>query len=162
NPPQELAQGEIVRVPALDAEARVEKVRNQQVDLSVQGKKMRLPLYALEAFEPRRFSDATTARVHHSRTSVERSDFSPNLDVTGMRVEEAVPRVERLIDDALLHNWRDLQVTHGRGGGVLRQAVRTLLGQHRAVAAFHSADNAQGGDAVTVIQLGEHVGHRSD
>lgn len=162
DPPQELTPGEIVRVPALAAEARVEKIRNQQVDLSVQGKKMRLPLYALEAFAPRRFSAATTARVRHSRTSVERSDFSPDLDVTGMRVEEAVPRVERLIDDALLHNWRDLQVTHGRGGGALRQAIRALLGQHRAVTAFHSADNAHGGDAVTLIQLGEHPQRRSE
>lgn len=74
-----------------------------------------------------------------------------------MRVEEALPRVERFIDDALLHNWRDLQVIHGRGAGTLRRAIRELLGSHRAVAAYHSADNAHGGDAVTEIQLAEQV-----
>lgn len=98
--------------------------------------------------------------MYHSRTSVERSGFNPELDVVGTRVEDAVPRVERFIDDALLHNWRDLQVIHGRGAGALRRAIREMLGHHRAVGAFHSADTAHGGDAVTVIQLGEQAGHR--
>ena len=161
-PPRELNPGEIVRIPSLGAEAVVEKVKGQQVDLSVQGKKLRLPLHALEALEPRRFVESKGSKVHHSRTSVERAGFKPDLDVVGMRVEDAVPRVERFIDDALLHNWRDLQVTHGRGAGALRRAIREMLGHHRAVSAFHSADNAHGGDAVTVVQLGEHTGHRRE
>ena len=163
-PPRELSHGEIVMVPSLGAEATVEKVKGQQVDLSVQGKKLRLPLHALEACEPRRFVESKSkgSKVHHSRTRVERAGFNPDLDVVGMRVEDAVPRVERFIDDALLHNWRDLHVTHGRGAGALRRAIREMLGHHRAVSAFHSADNAHGGDAVTVIQLGEHAGPRRE
>ncbi|OQY21150.1 MAG: hypothetical protein B6I37_09195 [Desulfobacteraceae bacterium 4572_35.2] len=45
-------------------------------------------------------------------------------------------------------------VVHGRGTGALRQAIRDLLAQHRAVTAFHAADNAQGGNAITEIELG--------
>ncbi|MCA1797405.1 MAG: Smr/MutS family protein, partial [Geobacteraceae bacterium] len=121
-----------------------------------------LSLHALEACEPRRFAESKRSKVQHSRSSVERTGFNPGLDVVGMRAEDAVPRVERFIDDALLHNWRDLQVTHGRGAGALRRAIREMLGHHRAVSAFHSADNAHGGDAVTVIQLGEYSGHRRE
>jgi len=161
-PPREISTGEIVRVPSLGAEAVVEKIKGQQVDLNVQGKRLRLPKHALEACEPRRFVETAGAKVHHSRTGVERDGFKPELDVVGQRVEEALPRVERFIDDALLHNWRDLHITHGRGAGALRSAIREMLGQHRAVSVFHSADNAHGGDAVTVIQLGEHVGNRRE
>ncbi len=159
-PPRELHPQEIVKIPSLGTEAVVEKVKGEQVDLSVQGKKLRLPIHALEACEPRRFVQTKGSKVHHSRIGIERASFNPDLNVVGMRVEDAVPRVERFIDDALLHNWRDLQVVHGRGGGVLRRAIHEMLGKHRAVSAFHAADNAHGGDAVTLIQLGEHPGHR--
>jgi DNA mismatch repair protein MutS2 len=162
HPPRELIRGEVVRIPSLGAEAVVEKVKGEQVDLDLRGKKMRLALHALEAFEPRRFSESKRSKVYHSRSAVERTGFNPDLDVVGLKVDDAVARVERFIDDALLHNWRDLRVTHGRGAGALRSAIREMLGHHRAVSAFHSADSAHGGDAVTVIQLGENSGHRRE
>jgi DNA mismatch repair protein MutS2 len=152
--PQQLQDGEIVRIVALNAEARVEKLSGSEVELNVNGKVMRLPMSALEAFSPRRFTEVKAKRGG-TKSQVERSSFNPRLDVVGCRVEDALPQVERLIDDALLHNWKDISVVHGRGTGALRQAIQELLAQHRAVTAFHAADNAHGGTAVTVIELGE-------
>jgi DNA mismatch repair protein MutS2 len=45
-------------------------------------------------------------------------------------------------------------VVHGSGEGILRKAVRGLLSDHRAVTAFYAADLSQGGDNVTVVELG--------
>jgi len=152
--PDQLSEGELVRVVALNAEARVERLSGDEVELNVNGKVMRLPLSALEAFSPRRFAEAKTKRGG-TKSQVDRSRFNPRLDVVGCRVEEALPQVERLIDDALLNNWKDISVVHGRGTGALRQAIQELLARHRAVTSFHAADNAHGGTAVTEIELGD-------
>ncbi|MCD6525897.1 MAG: endonuclease MutS2 [Desulfuromonas sp.] len=152
--PQQVSVGELVRVVALNTEATVQRLPGSEVELNVQGKVMRVAMTALEAFEPRRFAQ-TAKGTAGARSHVVRESFKSSLDVVGCRVDEALPQVERLIDDALLHNWKDLTVTHGRGTGALRQAIRDLLAQHRAVTAFHAADNAHGGDAVTVIELGD-------
>ena len=151
--PEQLSVGELVRVVALDAEAVVQRVAGSNIELSLKGKVMRVSLGALEAYEPRRFAEAKK-QTAGTRTHIERSQFNPRLEVVGLRVEDALPLVEQLIDDALLHNWKDISVVHGRGTGALRAAIRELLSQHRAVTAFQAADNAQGGNAITEITLG--------
>ncbi|MEA3465068.1 MAG: endonuclease MutS2 [Thermodesulfobacteriota bacterium] len=151
--PQQLSVGELVQVVALNAQATVKRVSGTDVELTVKGKLMRVSISALEAYHPRRFAQVAKGTAG-ARNHIERPSFNPRLEVVGMRVEEALPLVERLIDDALLHNWKDISVVHGRGTGALRQAIRDLLAVHRGVTAFHAADNAHGGDAVTVIELG--------
>lgn len=151
--PEQLSIGELVRVVALDAEAVVQRISASNIELSLKGKVMRVSLSALEAYEPRRFAKAKK-QTTGARSHIERPQFNPRLEVVGLRVEEALPLVEQLIDDALLHSWKDISVVHGRGTGALRQAIRDLLAQHRAVTAFHAADNAQGGNAITEIELG--------
>ncbi|OEU72901.1 MAG: hypothetical protein BA874_10900 [Desulfuromonadales bacterium C00003068] len=138
---------------ALDAEAVVQRISGSNIELSLKGKVMRVSLAALEAYEPRRFAE-TKKQTTSARSHIERPQFNPRLEVVGLRVEDALPLVEQLIDDALLHSWKDISVVHGRGTGALRQAIRDLLAQHRAVTAFHAADNAQGGNAITEIELG--------
>lgn len=153
-PAKNLSVGELVLVRSLNTEATVQQFNGNEVELNLNGKILRLPLTAVTVYEPRRFAKAakrTTSVCSH----IEHSTFKPRLEVVGLRVEDALPQVERLIDDALLHNWKNIEVVHGRGTGALRQAIGDLLARHRAVTAFHAADDAGGGNAVTVIELGD-------
>ena len=152
--PTKVTSGEIVRITTLNTEAVVRQQNGKEVELSLNGKVMRLPLTALEIFEPRRFAK-TAKRTASVRSHIEYSNFKPQLEVAGLRVEDALPQVDRLIDDALLHNWKSVTVVHGRGSGALRQAISELLAHHRAVTAFHAADDSCGGNGTTVIELGE-------
>jgi DNA mismatch repair protein MutS2 len=86
---------------------------------------------------------------------VQRETVQPRLKLVGERVDEALPRLERFIDDAVLQGLREVEVIHGAGEGILRRAVREYLAACRVVQAFHDADLAQGGDKVTVVQLRE-------
>ncbi|MDY0191550.1 MAG: endonuclease MutS2 [Desulfuromonas sp.] len=152
--PKNLTVGELVRIPALNAEAQVQQINGNEIELTCHGKLMRLALKALEAYEPRRFAQAGT-RTSSVQRHTEHSTFKPQIEVIGLHVEDAIDQVERLIDDALLQNWKDVSVVHGRGTGALRTAIAELLARHRAVTAFHAADDNSGGSAVTVIQLGD-------
>jgi DNA mismatch repair protein MutS2 len=149
--PQEVAAGEIVRVVPLGVDAEVLRSEGGTVELSAGGKKLRLGLEALEQFSPRRF--AAGARPARVKSSVERTGFEPRLLLVGQRVDAALGRLETFIDDALLHDQRQVEVVHGSGEGILRRAVREFLAGHREVSAFHAAAPEQGGENVTIVEL---------
>lgn len=151
--PRAVKVGELVRFVPLGAEAEVVKVDGGQVELDLSGKKLRCKLADLTAYQPRRFrQNRQPARV---RGQIEREGFQPKLLLVGARVDDAVPKLARFLDDALLHNLREVEVVHGSGEGILRRAVREFLAGHRGVSAFHAADQSQGGDNVTIVELGE-------
>src|SRR5690606_31546611 len=75
------------------------------------------------------------------------------IDVRGQRVEEAVPEVMRLVDEAVAASAPSLEILHGKGTGALRQAIREHLAGRADVASFDSAPWNQGGDGVTVVAL---------
>jgi DNA mismatch repair protein MutS2 len=75
------------------------------------------------------------------------------VKVIGLRVEEALPIVEKALDKALVGGLRSISIIHGKGTGRLRQAVRDYLSQHALVRSFRSEDIRGGGEGVTVVEL---------
>jgi DNA mismatch repair protein MutS2 len=150
--PVEVEPGEILRITALGAEGEVVRVLDGEAELRVQGKKLRLPFAGLEQFAPRRFAGKKPS-PGKVRSNVSREGFQPRLLLIGKRVDEALPVLDRFLDDALLHGLGEVEVMHGAGEGVLRRTVRDFLARHREVTAFHAGDLSRGGDNVTVVQL---------
>lgn len=152
--PQQLEVGELVRISVLGVEARVERLLSDGVELLLGGKRMRQPLTALEQFEPRRFAASSKGASQVTRKVVTRRVDS-RLKLIGQRVDDALPDLERFIDDALLHNLRQVEIIHGAGEGVLRKVVRKFLAGQSVVTAFYAAPIEQGGDNVTIAELGD-------
>jgi len=75
----------------------------------------------------------------------------PSLNIVGLRVEEALPLVDRLLDQAILHGQERVDIIHGTGTGRLKQAVHEHLKHHRAVKAIHGDINP----GVTLVDLKE-------
>jgi len=76
------------------------------------------------------------------------------LKIIGLRVEEALPEVDRAIDEAFLAGLKQLEVIHGAGTGRLRKAIREHLREHGFVKAFGPGGPGRGGDGVTVVEIG--------
>lgn len=76
------------------------------------------------------------------------------LNLIGERVEGALERLDRFLDQALLASHREVRIVHGHGTGQLRQAVREHLRGHPAVARHQPARREDGGDGATVVELG--------
>ena len=150
--PVQLKVGELVRIPALGIDARVERLHGLSVELQVGGKRLRQPLNALEQFEPRRFVTTPTNTGQVSRKAAERQ-ISPQLKLVGQRVEEALAQLEHFIDDALLHDLQQIEIIHGSGAGILRRAIREYLAREQCVTAFYAAPLNQGGDNITIAEL---------
>ncbi|WP_088014913.1 endonuclease MutS2 [Gottfriedia acidiceleris] len=88
-------------------------------------------------------------------TSVKGKDFHVNLelDLRGERYEDALIRVEKYIDDALLAGYPRINIIHGKGTGALRQGVQEYLKKHRAVKSYRYGAASEGGIGVTVVDL---------
>ena len=79
---------------------------------------------------------------------------SREIKVIGLRVEEAIPLVDKAIDEAFLAGLKEMEVIHGAGTGRLRQAIRDHLGEHPLVRGFLPGGPGRGGNGVTVVEIG--------
>ncbi len=128
-----------------------------QAELAVSGKRLRVPQAQLVVLAAPAAVAAPRARSAGGVSSaVATADGgSVDLHIVGLRVDEALPKVDKALDDAALADRRVLRVVHGFGQGTLRQAVAELLQGHPHVAAFRPADPKEGGAGVTLVELKE-------
>ncbi len=80
-------------------------------------------------------------------------NFKQEIDVRGMRADEAIQAVTYFIDDAIRFNTARVRILHGTGTGALRQAIRSYLSTIHGVANFHDEDVRFGGAGITVVNI---------
>ena len=87
--------------------------------------------------------------------------FSRELDIRGLRVDEALEAVMAYVDDALMVNAEQVSILHGTGTGALKQVVRDYLAERQKSMrrlksgdiSFHDGDPDRGGAGITIIEL---------
>ena len=148
---EELKVGDRVYIRGIDRPVEVIAPPNQesQVEVLLGSIRATIPVYQLDrpAGGPRPSSEP---RVVISRTN--RRSTSPEIDLRGQRVDEAVENVEGWLNDAALDGMSPVRIIHGKGTGALRRAVRELLDGHPLVESAASGEGP-GGDGVTVVEL---------
>jgi DNA mismatch repair protein MutS2 len=80
-------------------------------------------------------------------------NFKPEIDIRGVRGEEAINQVRDLIDNALIVQHRNLRILHGKGNGILRQLVRQYLDTVDVVKSFRDEHVEFGGSGITVVEM---------
>jgi DNA mismatch repair protein MutS2 len=87
-------------------------------------------------------------------TSQPREDAtSGEINVIGMRVEEATERVDKYLDEAALANQTRVRIIHGHGTGALRKGIGEFLKSHPLVERTSFETEEHGGKAITVVEL---------
>ena len=93
-------------------------------------------------------SSETQENLHNKRLN-----FKSEIDVRGMRGEEAVQALSYFIDDATICGVRQVRVLHGTGNGILRTLLRQHLSTMPVVESFRDEHVQFGGAGITVIEL---------
>ena len=75
------------------------------------------------------------------------------IDIRGMETIDAIPVVERYIDDAAMGHIETVRIIHGKGTGALRQTVHDTLRKHKRVKSFRLGRFGEGETGVTVVEL---------
>ena len=76
---------------------------------------------------------------------------SPEVNLIGMTTDEAVPTMEKYLDDAYLAHLPSVRVVHGRGTGALKTACHKRLKQLKYVKDFRLGEFGEGGTGVTIV-----------
>ena len=90
-------------------------------------------------------------KAQDSSEESERPKFE--LRLLGMRYEEAVKALEKQLDLCAIHNFKSFSVIHGKGSGILQQAVRDILSHYPGIKEFHFAMPEEGGTGKTYVTL---------
>jgi DNA mismatch repair protein MutS2 len=80
-------------------------------------------------------------------------EIPSQLNVIGLTVEDALPKVDKFIDQALLRGLEKVQIIHGVGSGRLRDAIGKYLHEHQGVKGFAPGESMRGGRGITVVEL---------
>ena len=153
----ELSEGDWVEVISLGKEGVVEGLSSDlaRAEISLGGIRVKAPLEELRLIshgtETGRQGRQAVA-YHASVATSERAMYS-ELNVIGLRVEEALPQVDKFLDDALMQEHDRVHIIHGIGSGRLREAIQGHLKGHQWVRGFRGGELNEGGLAVTVVEL---------
>ncbi|MGE3578012.1 MAG: endonuclease MutS2 [Vicinamibacterales bacterium] len=145
-----LVAGARVTVAGLGLEGIVASIANNQVDVDVHGKRMRVAKTDVRVLAGPVATSGTVAL----RVDLAPRDAQPaELNVIGLTVDEALTKLERFLDDVTTSEHQAVRVVHGFGTGQLRRAVGAFLREHPLVARVEQAPANQGGGGATVAEL---------
>ena len=155
--PDNARAGMTVLVKSLRKNGTLLEVKGKDGLVSVGVLKMTVPLFQCllvkdkpqERPKPSKFKSNASHALFAAKTETAEQE----ADVRGMTTDEAIPFVDRAIDDALLAGISQVRIIHGKGTGALRAGLHAYLKGHKNVAAIALADLVRGGAGVTVVTV---------
>ncbi|MBB6448294.1 DNA mismatch repair protein MutS2 [Geomicrobium halophilum] len=148
---QSYAPGEEVFVPRFNQKGQViEESGKGEYNVQVGIMKMNLKSEDMEKTEQPK---AEKPQRTLTRVSGNQAGVKPELDLRGERYENAMARVEKYLDEAVLAGYARVHIIHGKGTGALRKGVKELLKKHPSVKGTRDGGMNEGGIGNTVVDL---------
>jgi len=161
-----LVAGDYVRIKGLTTVGRIESVRDKQANVVFGDMRSKMDVSRLERVEEKPETTSTdssslnnlqtyapSSRMTRATIDEHRNNFSQEIDVRGMRADEALNAVQHYIDDAILVGVPQVRILHGKGNGILRTLIRQYLATVPNVRDFHDEHVQFGGAGITVVEL---------
>ena len=155
-----LKVGEKVRVKENGMVGEVTKVSAKAVVVIIGNISSKMPLDKVERITSNEFKNAVKENARpvssikvDSSISERKLNFSTELDVRGERLTDAIEKVTRYIDDAIMLNISSVRIIHGKGTGVLRDELQKLIRTMPGVASARDEHIQFGGTGVTIVNF---------
>ena len=162
-----ITTGDTVRIIGLTSVGTVESIDGKMATVIFGGMKTKMRIERLEHADmpknDKTKSEERNAAIAGSYANVSNDtrnvidnrklNFKQDIDVRGMRGDEAINAVTYFIDDAILVGMSRVRILHGTGNGILRQLIRQYLGTIPNVSHYHDEHVQFGGSGITVVDL---------
>ncbi len=162
-PAAPIAVGSLVRIKGLGTTGKVERLSGKDAVVIFGGMKTKMKTGQLELAErqqeprktemPHASLAVATSKVTRSTIEDRKQNFHQDIDVRGMRGDEAVDAVMHFIDDAILVGMSRVRILHGTGTGALRQLIRQYLHTVPNVRSAKDEHVQFGGAGITVVDI---------
>lgn len=147
---EKLATGAMVYVKPLGRDAAI-------IDVDMKQRRARVRAGSLETelpFDSLEGAVGEKLPLQPPRRGVSREDSGRyELNLIGMRVEEALLEMEKFLDNSLLTGKREVRIIHGIGTGALMRGIREHLARSPHVESFRKGEGYEGGDGATIVTL---------
>ena len=160
-----LAAGDSVRIKGTNSIGEIESIQGKQATVIFGGLRSKVKMEQLErtSSNPSQGVEASGNKhahlaiqtSHMTRATMEdrKQNFHQDIDVRGMRGDEAIDTVMHFIDDAILIGLSRVRILHGTGTGILRQLIRQYLATVPNVKKAKDEHVQFGGAGITVVDL---------
>ena len=151
-------EGDTVRIKGTTTVGTIESIQDKNVVVIFGGLRSTTAIKKIKHATPPKKEEPrpymTVGKQTRETIDSKKLNFKQDLDVRGMRGEEALNAVMYFIDDATLVGMSRVRILHGTGTGILRQLIRQYLATVPAVTSYKDEHVQFGGAGITVVDLG--------
>ena len=141
--------GDIVKVLAVNRQGEIIDINKKGLlTISMGGLKLNAKKTEVQFMHEKVPEKKETSNIRSLRKATKQSF---ELNIIGMRYEEAMIAVDKFIDNALVSNYSMVRIIHGMGTGVLRKGVRKLLDKNKYVKSYQDGGPNEGGLGATLV-----------
>jgi DNA mismatch repair protein MutS2 len=153
-----LDKGDTVRIQGQTATGVILDIQDKQATIAFGMLKSAVKLDKLEKVSRGQLKKETKQNTFVSAQTAEsiyqkKLHFKHEIDIRGMRGDEALQTVTYFIDDAILANVSPVRILHGTGTGILRQLIRDYLSSTPGIKSYKDEHVQLGGAGITVVEL---------
>ena len=155
--PEEFKLGETVKVLSMNLTGTIQSLPDSRGNVTVQMGILRsqVNISDLEIIEePSPYTPKKLNRTSKGKIGMSKSlSVSPEINLLGKTVDEAIAELDKYLDDALLSHLNTVRVVHGKGTGALRKGIHEYLRRQKHVKDYHLAEFGEGDAGVTIVEL---------
>ncbi len=148
--------GDTVRIKGTTTIGHIEEISGDKVSVIFGDMRTKIHINRLEIAQTPKSTTTRQSNIsRETRQTIDnrRDNFHQDLDVRGMRGDEALHAVTYFIDDAILVGMPRVRIIHGKGNGILRQLIRQYLATVPGVSSFRDEHVQFGGAGITVVDI---------
>ena len=155
--PSDFKLGESVKVLSMNLTGTISSKPDSRGNVTVQMGILRSQvnisdLEIIEDVNP--YSPKAMKRTSKGKIKISKSlSVSPEINLLGKTVDEAVSELDKYLDDALLSHLNSVRVVHGKGTGALRKGIHEYLRRQKHVKSYRLAEYGEGDAGVTIVEL---------
>ncbi|WP_288618828.1 endonuclease MutS2 [uncultured Eubacterium sp.] len=156
NVPKKLRLGDSVKILSMNLKGTVHTLPDAKGNLFVQAGILR---YQTNIRDLILVNDDAAPAVHNTKTGAGKLKMSkslsvsPEINLIGKTVDEALMELDKYLDDAYLAHLKSVRIVHGKGTGALRKAVQGHLKRQKYVKSFHLGEFGEGDAGVTIAEF---------
>ena len=156
NVPKKLHIGDAVKVLSMNLKGIVHTLPDDKGELMVQ---MGILRYRVNIKDLVLIDEDAQTKQQPRKTSMGKMKMSksasinPELNLIGKKVAEAIPLLDKYLDDACLAHLSQVRIVHGKGTGALRKAVHEYLKKQKIVSEYHLGEFGEGDSGVTIVKF---------
>ena len=155
--PSDFKLGESVKVLSMNLTGTISSLPDSRGNVTVQMGILRsqVNISDLEIIEEQNpYTPKNMKRTGSGKIKMSKSlSVSPEINLLGKTVDEAVAELDKYLDDAVLSHLSTVRIVHGKGTGALRKGIHEYLRRQKHIKSYHLAEYGEGDAGVTIVEL---------